>query len=79
MAPHDVPATAWSPPGLAVPRDVRVALAFMRGALARPVSTPDLARLCGVISGQGRGSPLYPKLLHQFRNKLSELTVTEHR
>jgi adenylate cyclase len=48
MAPDGHFAIAGSPPCGPVPRDVGLALAYMRRALTQPITAPELARLCGV-------------------------------
>ncbi|MBR0650475.1 helix-turn-helix domain-containing protein [Roseomonas terrae] len=47
MAPYEHPAEAPTP-SIAAPRDVRIALAYLRRALALRMTMPELAQLCGV-------------------------------
>jgi AraC-like DNA-binding protein len=46
-APYEHPAEAPTP-SIAAPRDVRIALAYLRRALALRMTMPELAQLCGV-------------------------------
>lgn len=48
MAPDDHSFEGRAPSGLAVPRDVRDALAYMRRALTQRITMPELAQLSGV-------------------------------